>query len=108
MCECWESRRWHPVLCPKEARTGLVLDHDTIDARNVDATFMINLNDPNVGGVEVSDNLLAGGGFTIVTEWRAGPSWLVSNNYVVDGTSAYGPASAENTLAPRVGRGTSS
>ena len=85
--------------CPKEKCTGLVFDHNTIDARNVDATFMINLNDPNVGGVEVSDNLLAGGGFTIVTEWRAGPSWLISNNYVVDGTWAYGPASAENTCS---------
>jgi hypothetical protein len=85
--------------CPKGTCTGLVFDHNTIDARNVDATFMINLVDPNLRDVKVTNNLLAGGGYTIVTEWHAGARWLVANNYVVDGAWGYGPVSTENTCS---------
>ena len=100
-CSCWSGRRGPDggtqSYCPLGPCTGLVFDHNTIDARNIDATFMINLVDPNLSDVAVTDNLLAGGAYTIDTRWSGGPRWLVSNNYVVAGSWAYGPVSMENT-----------
>jgi hypothetical protein len=78
---------------------GVVFDHNTVDARGVDATFMINLTDKHVGEVTVSDNLLMGGAYVVVTHWRAGPKWVVKDNRIVNNAWAYGPASAEGTCA---------
>jgi hypothetical protein len=85
--------------CPTASCTGVLFRHNTVDARNVDATFMVNLVDPNVGTVTVSDSLLMGGAYTLVTQWHSGPKWVVHDNRVVDQAWAYGPASTENTCA---------
>jgi hypothetical protein len=78
---------------------GVLFNHNTVDARKVEATFMINLTDPHLGAVTVSDNLLMGGAYTMVTQWRSGPRWIVHDNRVVDKAWAYGPASAEGTCS---------
>jgi hypothetical protein len=83
--------------CPDQLCGNLTFTHNSIDSRGVDATFMINLVDPNLRSVNVSNSLLAGGGYTIDTRWTAGPVWTIRDNMVVDGAWAFGPASADNT-----------
>lgn len=85
--------------CPAGACSGLVFDHNTVDGRGIDATFMINLNDPQVSDVSVTNNLLAGGAYTMVTKWTSGPTWTVTGNRVVDRSWVYGPVTAENTCS---------
>jgi hypothetical protein len=75
--------------------SGLIFTHNTIDAIGVEATSMVNLTDSNISDVEVTDNMLAGGGYALVAQWRSGPSLVVSNNHVVDGSYAYWPFSDE-------------
>jgi len=87
------------AYCPDAPCTGLVFEHNTVDARGIDATFMVNLVDPNLGAVSVRDNLLMGGAFTLVTQWHSGAAWEIHDNRIVDGAWAYGPASAEGTCA---------
>jgi hypothetical protein len=95
------------AYCPNSACSGLVFNHNTIDARDVPATFMINLDDPLVSGISASDNLLMGGAYVIVTEWRSGANWTLTNNRVVDKSWAYGPASTEGTCSHQTWSGNS-
>src|SRR4051794_12840293 len=86
------------AYCPDGPCPNLQFEHNTLDARGIPATFMINLDEPNVAGtVRVVDNLLAGGAYTIVTKAHQAPTWQVRDNKVVDGAWAYGPQSAEGT-----------
>ncbi|MBU8898622.1 hypothetical protein KRR26_23715 [Corallococcus sp. M34] len=87
------------AYCPDAACTHLAFEHNTVDARGIDATFMVNLVDPNVGEVSVRDNLLMGGAFTLVTEWHSGTAWEIHDNRIVNGAWTYGPASAEGTCS---------
>jgi hypothetical protein len=88
------------AYCPTSPCADLLFEHNTVDARGIPATFIINLEDQNVtGDVRVLNNLLAGGAYTIVTKWRDGPMWQVRGNGVIDGSWAYGAQSAEGTCA---------
>lgn len=94
------------AYCPAAPCGDLTFTGNTVDARNVPATFMINLVDTNlIGNITIEDNLLAGGAFTIVTQWHSGPAWTIRGNSVVDGTWAYGPASGEDSCSGQVWQG---
>lgn len=79
--------------------TGLVFDHNTIDLIGVDATFPIHNGGPGTSTFTVTNNLVGGGAYTIVTQWKTGPNWQIKNNKVVNNAWAYGASSAENTCA---------
>lgn len=78
---------------------NLVFDHNTIDNRFMDTTFPVNLNSENTSNFSVTGNLLGGGAYTIVTEWRAGPNWTVANNSIIDQSWTFSSASGEGTCA---------
>lgn len=87
------------AVCFINPCTGLVFDHNTIDLIGVDATFPIHNGGPGTSTFTVTNNLVGGGAYTIVTEWKAGPNWQIKNNKIVDKAWVYGPTSAENTCA---------
>lgn len=88
------------AFCSTGLCTDVEFTHNTVDSRGSPATFMINLNDPNLRGrIVLTGNLLAGGAYTVEAQWREGPSWTVRDNSVVDRSWAYGPESTEGTCA---------
>jgi hypothetical protein len=87
------------AYCPDAPCTGLVFYHNTVDARNIDATFMVNLVDRNLGTVAVINNLLMGGAYTLVMQWRSGATWVAHGNRIVDKAWTFGPVSTEGTCA---------
>jgi hypothetical protein len=76
---------------------NILLQHNTIDARSVPATFMINMTDSHAGAFVGKENLLMGGAYVITTTWYSGVNYIVSDNRIVKDSWAYGPASGEGT-----------
>ncbi|WP_336216725.1 DUF4082 domain-containing protein [Nonomuraea sp. LPB2021202275-12-8] len=78
--------------------SGLVFDHNTVDQRQApEHSDPINLVDKNLSDVTVTDNLLAGGNYTLFLEWRSGPKWKISGNKIVHGAWDFGPVSSADT-----------
>lgn len=79
--------------------SGLTFRHNTIDARGVPTTSMLNLVDTHLDTVTAKDNMLAGGGYVMHLKWQGGPNWIVQGNHVVDQSWAYGPVDASSKCA---------
>ncbi|WP_219514971.1 DUF4082 domain-containing protein [Nonomuraea ceibae] len=78
--------------------SGLVFDHNTIDQREAPQhSDPVNLVDKNLSAVTVTDNLLAGGNYTLFLQWRSGPKWKVSGNKLVHDAWDFGPVSSADT-----------
>ncbi|WP_049563384.1 DUF4082 domain-containing protein [Nonomuraea sp. SBT364] len=78
--------------------SGLVFDHNTIDQRNApEHSDPVNLVDKNLSAVTVTDNMLAGGNYTLFLQWRSGPKWKVSGNKLVHDAWDFGPVSSADT-----------
>ncbi|MEV4094740.1 DUF4082 domain-containing protein [Streptosporangium saharense] len=74
---------------------GLVLDHNTIDQRNVkDITAPIFLTDPQIVDAVVTNNLVMGGTYSIQLKNARG-TLIVQGNQIVDKSWAYGPVEAD-------------
>ncbi|GAA2207901.1 hypothetical protein GCM10009850_033590 [Nonomuraea monospora] len=87
------------AYCPgKIVCSGLVFDHNTIDQRQApEHSDPINLVDKNLSAVTVSDNLVAGGNYSLLLKWHAGPKWKVSGNKIVHEAWDFGAVSSEDT-----------
>jgi hypothetical protein len=84
--------------CPDKPCSGLVMDHNTIDQHGMkDVTSPIFLVDPNLSAVTLTNNLLAGGGYSLRLKVTAGPKWTVSGNKIVDGSWIFGPVETDTT-----------
>lgn len=94
------------AYCAGMSCSGLLFDHNTIEARGVPATSMINLNDPVLSDVTASNNMMAGGGYTVVLQWHSGPAWTVTNNHVINRHGDQYPEYDSWTWAPFSGEGT--
>jgi hypothetical protein len=78
------------------ACSGLSFIHNTVDGMGTGATA-VYLTEPLLSTVTVTDNLFAGGDYTIEATWRSGPAWSFKDNRLVDATWEYGPATTDDT-----------
>jgi hypothetical protein len=66
---------------------GFTVLHNTLDLKDVPATFPLNLMDQHMTNVVANDNMLLGGGnYLFSGKWSSGATWIVHNNRLVQGT----------------------
>ncbi len=75
------------AVCGGNACPGFNILHNTLDLKDVPATFPLNLTDTVLSNVVVKDNLLLGGNNYIIDAWwHSGANWIFYNNRLVQGT----------------------
>lgn len=80
--------------------SNIVMNHNTIDNSQPEANSGITMQsmvDNPVSNVETSDNLIMGGGYTVIYWWTNGPNYEIHNNRVVNGSWAFGPVDTLST-----------
>jgi len=81
---------------------GIVFSHNTIDNRHPQGNSgitMMSFDGNPVSDVTSNDNLVMGGGYTIIYWWTTGPNFELHNNRVVKGSYVYGPADSRGSCA---------
>jgi hypothetical protein len=87
-----------------------IFNHNTIDNSQQNANSGITMQScatansgcagvNPISGLTVKDNLIMGGGYTIIFWWTMGPNYEVRNNRVVNKSWAYAAVDAKNSCA---------
>lgn len=81
---------------------GVWFNHNTIDNRGPNGNSgitMMSFDGNPVRNVTSNDNLVMGGGYSIIYWWTGGPNFEIHNNRVVKGSYVYAPVDANRTCA---------
>lgn len=93
------------AVCGGNACPVFNIIHNTLDLKDVPATFPLNLTDNVLSSVTATDNLLLGGNnYLIDAWWHSGVNWIFTDNRLVQGTwgsntSLNFAVTAENTCS---------